>query len=760
MKFMLKPLVLLCAGAFAYAQTVIAPGSEPPNIFDAAIHKEAISFFPALKDGIAPTYLEGSAGAVGPVSGTVVSGASSLVLADAVQTAPFNSGNNELNPTLFSGSDIGAQINSAVSSCPFAENCTIAIPPGTYHQATQIKITGTKIHLVGSGATLVANSGIAMVSICGGSKNSIEGITFNLNGAVTYGVVINGNAADVTIKRNTFIGSGAYAIYASYAGEGLAILDNSFASDSSGHGPGPMTIQFTSHFRVERNHFRNTLGFGIPTIASNHGIIDGNDFYQPAFRQTIVAGSGQTTFAFTLPSYVTRVGANVNGVPTALAKLSHTAGNTWIATFSASPKIGSVVTFLGWQALENIQVNSQSFDISITGNAMDGTGDSGIDVVSDYHATTLATATAANNQMVFKFTGKVSFFAGVEIGGRVLSGSDVLNGGPVNTSGDNWTVTLAHPQPSGTLVSFVNLSIMANGPADLPGQVVISGNSVRRAAATGIGLESGAPNIIVNSNVIEDCGQTSSDPSFSSGIFAANSSNVSIRNNTIRNTLPVPSMRFGISMNYTTQDNGSIDKLIKVGGNVFYGVFQHQIFIPSQSPTQRQTGIDVDGTTIPYPEQININDAWSVLPNNTNYFTYVSNNISLIRDTINVMNGVASIRYPGDRGNSAFYVQINPTAVSLFGSNSILKVSWWAQLTSGVWGVQLWTHAGGIGGQFSAQEIDVSAAGWRQYSIYISTLGLDLSNGVFIRLVGSGTGNIQNITFASTPMDNNRNSPP
>jgi hypothetical protein len=213
-------------------------------------------------------------------------------------------------------------------------------------------------------------------------------------------------------------------------------------------------------------------------------------------------------------------------------------------------------------------------------------------------------------------------------------------------------------------------------------------------------------------------------------------------------------------MNYTTQDNGSIDKLIKVGGNVFYGVFQHQIFIPSQSPTQRQTGIDVDGTTIPYPEQININDAWSVLPNNTNYFTYVSNNISLIRDTINVMNGVASIRYPGDRGNSAFYVQINPTAVSLFGSNSILKVSWWAQLTSGVWGVQLWTHAGGIGGQFSAQEIDVSAAGWRQYSIYISTLGLDLSNGVFIRLVGSGTGNIQNITFASTPMDNNRNSPP
>ena len=70
-----------------------------------------------------------------------------------------------------------------------------------------------------------------------------------------------------------------------------------------------------------------------------------------------------------------------------------------------------------------------------------------------------------------------------------------------------------------------------------------------------------------------------------------------------------------------------------------------------------------------------------------------------------------------------------------------------------MWGVQLWSHAGGIDGEFAVQEIDISGAGWRPYSVYISTMGLDLKSGVFLRIVGPGTGNIQKITFAYTPFD-------
>jgi hypothetical protein len=659
--------------------------------------------------------------------------------------------NDVVNPMLYTGSDIGAKINSAIAASSLSTGCTIAIPPGTYNLTTQINVSGKNIHLIGTGVILVSTSGNAMVSV-GGDQNSIEGITFNLNGVANYGVTVTGS--NTTIQGNKFIGAGAYGIVASYARSGLAILNNNFGSDTNGRAPGPMTIQFTSHFRVIGNHLFNTSNFGIPVLASSHGVISDNEFHQPAFTQTVIAVKGQTTFTVTLPSYTIRLGTHVNGVTTAMRSATNTHGNTWTVILVTAPSPGARVTFMGWQALENIQVNSQSFDISITGNSMDGTGDSGIDVVSDYHATTLGTATATSNQTLFDFTvatGSVTFFTGVEINGKMLSGSEVLNGGPVNTSGNNWTVTLAAPLPVGTTVSFVNFAIAANVPADYPGQVVIKGNTVKRAAATGIGIEIGAPNIIVSSNVIEDCAQSTTDSSYSSGMFVSNSLGTSIKNNTITNTLRVPSMLKGISLLYTIPDNGNMDKHVKVGGNVFHGSFQDELFIPVPSPQSRQSGIDVDGVTIPYPESVNTDNTWTQVPNNTNHFTYATNGISLVRDTADKMSGVASIGYPGNRGNSGFFVDIVPASARLFGSHSILKVSWWAKLTNGMWGVQLWSHAGGIHGRFAVQEIDISGAGWRPYSVYISTMGLDLKSGVFLRIVGPGTGNIQKITFAYTP---------
>ncbi len=212
----------------------------------------------------------------------------------------------------------------------------------------------------------------------------------------------------------------------------------------------------------------------------------------------------------------------------------------------------------------------------------------------------------------------------------------------------------------------------------------------------------------------------------------------------------------GISLLYTIPDDGSMDKHVKVGGNVFHGSFQDKLFIPVPSPQFRQSGIDVDGLTIPYPEAVNTDNSWTQVPNNTNYFTYATNGISLVRDTANKMSGVASIGYPGNGGNSGLFVDIVAASASLFGSHSILKVSWWAKLTDGMWGVQLWSHAGGINGEFAVQKIDISGAGWRPYSVYLSTVGLDLKSGVFLRIVGPGTGNIQKITFAYTPLESIR----
>ncbi len=659
---------------------------------------------------------------------------------------PPNASNlsSELNPLRFAGGDIGAQINAAAATC--STNCLIRVPAGTYNQTTTILLKGTNIRITGPGATLTYTGSSNTMIAVKGKSNKVDSLTFNLNGIATYAVVVEG--AGITIEDNTFTGKGNYGIVAQYAGDGLMIANNTFNSNADGYGVGPISINFTSHFSVVGNHLNNTDGFGITMLGSSSAVVKNNDIHQPAYKNTVTAGVNQTLFNIAFMSHVTRIGVKVNGTVTPFTSYKNTGGNNWAVILPTAPTAGAVVTFTGWQSLENIQVNSQSFDISITDNTMDGTGDSGIDVVSDYHATNLQSITAANNQKVFNFTGSVTFFPIVEINGRVLTGSAYASeDGPIKTSGNNWTVTLVSPQPSGTVVSFMNFAIGPNTAADYPAQVIISGNSTKRAAATGLGVEIGAPNITIFNNIIEDCGQAVTDTNYSSGIFVANSLNTSINNNTVINSTAPGSMREGISLLYTTTDDGSMDKKVKVGGNKFSGTFQNTLHIPTGSPMFRQTGIDVAGTTIAYPESVNTDSKWTGIPENTKYITYGANGITLIRDTINKRGGVASIGYPGNGGNMSNYVTISPTDSSFFGNNSIFKVSWWAKVTSGVIGVQLYSYAGG---SYAPQEVDASGSEWKQYSIYLSTNGIDLSKGIFIRLVGSGTGNFENITFATS----------
>lgn len=666
-----------------------------------------------------------------------------------------NDDNNVLVATTFAGADIGAKVKAAQATCSTA--CTIQIPPGVYTQTTSISISNPNVHLIGYGAELIASMGRngVMVSL-DGSGDSIEGATLELNGRATYGVVIGNSASDVRVVHTTFTGRGSYGVYASYAGSGLSVIDNTFEADSTGHGPGPMSIQFTNNFRVIGNHLKNTFGFGIPLIASSHGTISGNDIYEPAQKQTVVATSGQTSFTFTLPGVATRLSAQVAGVPTALASATNTSGNTWTATFASTPGSGAVVTFLGWQSLEDIQVNSYSTDNSITGNELNGTGDSGIDVVSDYHATTLQTITASNNQTVFNFTGDtVSFFAGVLVNGKLLSGAEVLNGGPVHTSTGNWTVTLATPQPSGTSVSLVNLRITTSTAADYPYGVTISGNNIRGANAACIASESGNNNIAIISNVLEDCGQgLPAGTPYSSGIFVIGATGLTVRDNTITNSLSVPTMQMGIG-GLGFSDTGSLVKNAVIGGNTISGTFSGgQYWFPNSTPTMRQAGIDLDGVTIPYPEQVNIDSIrTSGLPTNTKYFAYSSNNATITKDTTNMLMGAASINIStvGDSSSSQF--QINLQATQQF-ANSILKVTFWAKAISGTMNFQIWSQNVGIP---KPVIIPISATSWQEYSLYLDTAGLTLGKGtVFIRISSSATSTANAVfsgfNISSTPL--------
>lgn len=653
-----------------------------------------------------------------------------------------------LNPTLFAGADIGAQVNAAVASCSSSLNCTILVPPGSYNQSINITLAGANVHLIGPGAVLVGAAGVTYMVTVSGNRNSVEGITFNLSGNAQYGVFVGGSNA--TVKDNTFLGVGNYGIVAAYAGSGLGIINNTFTSDSSGRAPAPISILFTADYRVIGNHMVNTAGFGITVTGSSHGVIGRNDFYQTPFTTTVVAGLSQTSYSFTLSSYATRIGVHVNGVTIATSSITNTSGNNWTVVLPVAPTAGAKVTFVGWQALENIQVNSQSFDVTVIGNTMDGTGDSGIDVVSDYHATLLQSITATTDQTVFDFVGTPTFFGVVEVNGRILAGNVVLNGGPVRTSTNNYRVTLATPQPAGTVVSFMDFTITSNVPADYPGSVVVVGNTVRNAAASGIGVEVAIPNVVITGNTIADCGLAVTDINFSSGIFIAGSFGVVVKNNTITNSLTIPSMLIGIALQYVVNDDGSLDKHVKIGKNVFNGTFQSTLSIPNSSPRLRASGVDVEGENYGYPERVNIDRIWTAIIPNTKYFTYSASGITLTRDTTNVMGGVASIGWPGNGGFGSNFVNIYPCEGKFFKTNSIAKLSWRAKVNSGSIGIQLFSTVGGLAIPI---EVDASGMGWKQYSIYLSTNGVRPGS-IFARLVGSGTGNFSNITFSMTPLSN------
>jgi hypothetical protein len=664
-----------------------------------------------------------------------------------------------LNVTSFSGRDIGAQLNSAQASSQCASGCTLAIPPGNYTLATSALVTSPNIHIVGKGAaSVIPGSGLTSMLTLAGTGDSVSGVNFDLHGRVTYGVVAAGGASSLSITNNVFTGGGPYAIYAHYAGSGLEIANNTFASDSKGFGPGPMTLEFVSDFNVTGNHFKNTVGFGIPTLGSHNGVIANNDFYEPQLITSATAASGQTSFSLTLPSYATRLFAKVNGVPTPLANTRNTGGNNWTATFSSPPGSGARVTFIGYQALEDIQVNSQSFDIAITGNMVNGSGDTAIDVVSSYHAKTLQTITSASNQTLFKFTGSPGFFPAVSINGRILTGSDMLGGGPVKNGLGTWTVTLAKPQPAGTPVSFVDdfISEAQRTQADYPANVTISTNTVSNAAAACISPEVPANNIDITGNVLENCGQgLGRNTSFSTAIFATGSPVINITDNTIISSASVPTMSFGIEMLGFFTDTGTPTKTVVISGNTFrgFGSSQTRIYIPTQTPTTRQIGIDIRGTDVPYPETIDLDSQWKGLPRKTAHWTYANSSATVTRDTVNTNGGAASLNVTSKGTSSKSYVSIFPSDYRHF-ANSILKVTFSAKAISGTMDFQILSYAGGV---YAASTVPIASTSWQKYALYLATTGLDFSQPIFIRIGSPSTATaqavFQNITLASTPID-------
>lgn len=142
--------------------------------------------------------------------------------------------------------------------------------------------------------------------------------------------------------------------------------------------------------RFSDNHFRDIMTGWAMSVrnGTEDVVISSNDCRQTQWTDSITATEGQRIFRFVLGSRVHLKRVQINGLPRSTGYTIAGAGPEYTVAFSARRKGGEIVKLVGYRGAENIQVNTGCKSVKITGNFVDGTGDSGILVLSPHSTVT------------------------------------------------------------------------------------------------------------------------------------------------------------------------------------------------------------------------------------------------------------------------------------------------------------------------------------------------------------------------------------
>lgn len=381
--------------------------------------------------------------------------------------------------------------------------------------------------------------------------------------------------------------------------------------------------------------------------------------------------------------------------------------------------------------------------------------------------------TAVASQTVFTFTlEEACFLRKVQVNGKPLSTGYTVTGT------NPYTVTFASGRAAGEVIKLVgyrgaeNIQIngaskhgtvngnTVDGTADsgiiaLGSNITISGNAVRKCGYAGIAIYGDQDGIVVADNLIEDCAQMDdglSSPDFPelsspfAGAILASGSAAAISGNIIRN--PAGTMRYAIMVNktdMTLRTDGT--PTIAIGPNIYDGVYADgKLSMPNQNPGQRVNSVMVDGVSVIYPKQIDIDSPWVEFPAasgrfqpaDTDFYTVDGSTLTrAVRDTAVKLGGVASLQtVPGE------FIDFNLTAAGML-FNCIVTVTFWAKAVGGTSLVEVITTLEGLDQPLGAPITDTN---WRQYSISFA-LTPNLAKAVRIRCSANAgsSANIQHI---------------
>lgn len=334
----------------------------------------------------------------------------------------------------------------------------IAYLPAGYVYVVQGLTLGAGQRITGEGMLRgVVNQRMFTLS---GDGAVIEKISVDTAGA-TYGFVVTGKHDRV--QHVTFSGNVGHYVLVSGASE-AQIVGNTFDGTRAASITTPVVVDTSNNAYVAQNRFFDTPGFGIQYRNNSYGgQIVGNVFKQPRFTATATATASQTVFPFTSARPMSRYGVQVNGVPTAAGvSITTSDSKAFKVTFGAGRTAGDVVKFIGYRALETININSRVYDLKVLGNEIDGTGDSGIVIGSDYHNNVLA----PNNVTAADYPARITV-RNNKVKNAAYAGIAQTHPAPGciiddNTVSDNAQIADDFSYSSAILASGINLSVRGN----------------------------------------------------------------------------------------------------------------------------------------------------------------------------------------------------------------------------------------------------------------------------------------------------------
>ncbi|WP_231621864.1 right-handed parallel beta-helix repeat-containing protein [Sphingomonas sp. Ag1] len=141
-----------------------------------------------------------------------------------------------------------------------------------------------------------------------------------------------------------------------------------------------IVMEKSRHITVKNNHFEQIpVGWSVQIRdGSSNFVVADNSFLQTRWTDSRKAMAGQRVFTFDLKSRCHLKKVQINGRPLSLGYAISGAGPSYTVTFQSGRAAGEIITLVGYRGAENIQINTGSHDGVITGNTIDGTGDSGI----------------------------------------------------------------------------------------------------------------------------------------------------------------------------------------------------------------------------------------------------------------------------------------------------------------------------------------------------------------------------------------------